>query len=154
MKDGHGPVVSHQAEMVGKIGRPLYLNACYQANIACVEHLLEPDLLIWVDAICINQEDIPERNVQVTMMDRVYERAKAVFVWLGEADSDCESIMGKLCDVTERYSKSPMSKVLKRTGEITALHRLSQRLSSIVRTALFSGFTRKVEREICEGRKL
>ncbi|KAK3326832.1 heterokaryon incompatibility protein-domain-containing protein [Apodospora peruviana] len=41
--------------------------------------------LLWVDAVCINQEDILERNSQVTLMDQIYRRAKSVVVWLGEA---------------------------------------------------------------------
>ena len=46
MKNGHSRVVSHQAEMVREVRRPLYLDASYLANIACVEHLLELGLLV------------------------------------------------------------------------------------------------------------
>lgn len=41
---------------------------------------------IWVDAICINQDDIAERTAQVSIMDRVYSQARASFLWLGGAD--------------------------------------------------------------------
>ncbi|KAF2839378.1 HET-domain-containing protein, partial [Patellaria atrata CBS 101060] len=37
---------------------------------------------IWADAICINQEDIEERNEQVKIMHRVYSGAEWVWVWL------------------------------------------------------------------------
>ncbi|RDL42302.1 uncharacterized protein BP5553_02281 [Venustampulla echinocandica] len=40
---------------------------------------------LWIDAICINQNDIPERNAQVSMMEFVYKRATRVLVWLGLA---------------------------------------------------------------------
>lgn len=40
---------------------------------------------LWVDAICTNQEDIPERNSQVAMMGRIYAMARTVVVWLGES---------------------------------------------------------------------
>jgi len=40
-------------------------------------------LPIWIDAICINQEDISERNSQLRMMSHIYFRAKRVLVWLG-----------------------------------------------------------------------
>jgi hypothetical protein len=39
--------------------------------------------LLWVDAICINQDDIEERNRQVKLMAFIYSRALAVLVWLG-----------------------------------------------------------------------
>ena len=41
-------------------------------------------LQIWVDAVCINQCDIPERNQQVAMMGDIYRNARQVCIWLGE----------------------------------------------------------------------
>jgi hypothetical protein len=38
---------------------------------------------IWADAVCINQDDIAEKNQQVRMMDRIYQNATVVSVWLG-----------------------------------------------------------------------
>lgn len=38
---------------------------------------------LWVDAICINQADIQERNYQVSLMSYIYARAQQVLVWLG-----------------------------------------------------------------------
>ena len=42
--------------------------------------------ILWIDAICINQSDIPERNLQVAMMDSVYQQAAGVLVWLGPTE--------------------------------------------------------------------
>ena len=39
--------------------------------------------LLWVDAICINQEDRKEKNQQVALMTKIYEDALRVLVWLG-----------------------------------------------------------------------
>ena len=39
---------------------------------------------LWVDAVCINQADIHERNEQVQKMKFVYQRASQVLSWLGE----------------------------------------------------------------------
>ncbi|RII19112.1 hypothetical protein CUC08_Gglean001775 [Alternaria sp. MG1] len=38
---------------------------------------------IWIDAVCINQQDDVERSIQVAMMADVYARAEKVLVWLG-----------------------------------------------------------------------
>lgn len=43
---------------------------------------------LWVDYICINQYDVEERNRQVARMGLIYEIAKTVLVWLGEATYD------------------------------------------------------------------
>lgn len=42
------------------------------------------DRLLWIDAICINQENITERSRQVRIMDSVYNRAFSVVVFLGK----------------------------------------------------------------------
>ena len=41
------------------------------------------DKPLWVDAICINQEDLDEKNYQVRMMSRIYKNADIV-IWLGD----------------------------------------------------------------------
>jgi hypothetical protein len=38
---------------------------------------------LWVDAICIDQQNLDERANQVMIMRRIYERAARVVVWLG-----------------------------------------------------------------------
>ena len=43
---------------------------------------------LWIDAICIDQENIAERNYQVQQMRSIYQNAKAVLVWLGPADAN------------------------------------------------------------------
>lgn len=39
---------------------------------------------LWVDAICINQDDTAERMSQVLLMQEIYSRSSRVVVWLGE----------------------------------------------------------------------
>jgi hypothetical protein len=46
------------------------------------------DSVLWVDAICINQNDVAERNQQVQIMAQIYESATSVWIWLGEDDGD------------------------------------------------------------------
>ncbi|KAF7552399.1 hypothetical protein G7Z17_g4357 [Cylindrodendrum hubeiense] len=49
-----------------------------------------PDTLYWIDALCINQDDIPERNKQVRIMHHIYSRATTVVVWLGKRYAEYE----------------------------------------------------------------
>jgi hypothetical protein len=39
---------------------------------------------IWIDQLCINQEDIAERNKQVMLMATIYEKAERTIIWIGE----------------------------------------------------------------------
>jgi hypothetical protein len=47
--------------------------------------------LIWIDAICINQEDESERNHQVWQMNNIYSHAAVVNVWLGSATASSDA---------------------------------------------------------------
>jgi len=53
---------------------------CYLRNA-------ERPSIFWIDAICINQDDIDERNQQVQIMRDIYSGAECVYAWIGCADS-------------------------------------------------------------------
>ena len=44
------------------------------------------DTGLWIDALCINQDDFGERGHQVGFMGEIFQRAKRVLVWLGCPD--------------------------------------------------------------------
>src|SRR6266536_3278017 len=48
------------------------------------------DRCLWIDALCINQADLLERNHQVRLMSRIYGEASHVIAWLGLADNDSD----------------------------------------------------------------
>jgi hypothetical protein len=52
--------------------------------------------ILWVDAICINQDDLVERNHQVGRMRDIYTHARRVVVWLGLESSDSTLAMHKI----------------------------------------------------------
>jgi len=54
----------------------------------------------WIDAICINQEDLVERNHQVAIMRRIYKSASSVQVWLGEAADQSDMAMSVIHQLT------------------------------------------------------
>ncbi|KAJ8126249.1 hypothetical protein O1611_g7388 [Lasiodiplodia mahajangana] len=58
------------------------------ANLhAALRRLRAPDAVvrIWIDAICINQQDYAERAYQVGMMRDIYQNSSEVLIWLGES---------------------------------------------------------------------
>jgi hypothetical protein len=52
-----------------------------------IRSLHESRFHIWTDSLCIDQQNDTERNAQVGLMSQIYNRASAVFIWLGEEDS-------------------------------------------------------------------
>ncbi|KAF4535920.1 Heterokaryon incompatibility protein [Lasiodiplodia theobromae] len=58
-----------------------------EAALRNLRHPTQPRVL-WIDAICINQNDVQERNEQVKLMGDIYRCARRVIVWLGpESDT-------------------------------------------------------------------
>ncbi|KAH9484582.1 Heterokaryon incompatibility protein 6, OR allele [Psilocybe cubensis] len=59
---------------------------------SALQHLRHPNLplVIWVDAVCINQEDNEEKEHQVNLMRKIYSQAKTTIVWLGPAADESE----------------------------------------------------------------
>ena len=45
----------------------------------------------WIDAICIDQDNVREQNHQVAHMHEIYSSASSVLIWLGEGDSDTQA---------------------------------------------------------------
>lgn len=59
--------------------------------------------VLWIDALCINQEDLPERNAQIRLMKRVYEGAEKVVIWLGEEIEDTQSAFEHMHNTQARF---------------------------------------------------
>ena len=57
---------------------------------------------LWVDAVCINQNKISERNAQVALMGNVYARASRVIVWLGPKKKNSDHTMKLLKYISRR----------------------------------------------------
>lgn len=47
--------------------------------------------LLWVDAVCITQDDLKWRSRQVSMMKTIYRQTTAVVVWLGPATDNSDT---------------------------------------------------------------
>ncbi|KAK7211726.1 hypothetical protein V2G26_018904 [Clonostachys chloroleuca] len=61
---------------------------------AALRHLRrkDDDRCLWIDAVCINQDDISERNTQVLLMRSIYRNASRVIVWLGKDEHDSQVV--------------------------------------------------------------
>lgn len=85
---------------------PIIINDCYTLNVTAnlkdaLLHIRRESTSckLWIDAICINQNDIPERNKQVQRMQDIYAQASSVEVWLGRANGasyDALSLVGRI----------------------------------------------------------
>jgi hypothetical protein len=56
---------------------------------------------LWVDAVCINQQDKTERNQQLLWMGSIYRRAKQVVAWIGDKFDLAIDFINHLNDLEE-----------------------------------------------------
>ena len=80
------------------------------ANLADALRQLRTDaesqpIMIWADAICVNQDDLEERASQVVLMPYIYPAAPNVHIWLGRLNPSMELAMQMfgtlLCNIRE-----------------------------------------------------
>jgi hypothetical protein len=90
---------------------------------------------LWADAICINQQDLAEKTVQVNIMGRIFQNAKRTLFCLSDSEpalslkgtlnrivlyrgfiQQCESILG---DEGQSHQITPCIKTLQRLGDAT-----------------------------------
>jgi hypothetical protein len=79
------------------------------ANLhAALSHLRDHyvERIMWIDAICINQEDPKEKAHQVQFMAKIYAKANRVTVWLGEAAADSDQALEEIRQAADKLSKS------------------------------------------------
>jgi hypothetical protein len=63
--------------------------------------------LLWVDAICINQQDLDERSAQVDIMGEIYASAEDVLIWLGNGNEDTEKGVFALESMAKAWNPPP-----------------------------------------------
>jgi len=70
-------------------------------------HLRDHDCarILWVDAICIDQEKNEEKENQIPLMAEIYSKALHVVVWLGEAEDGSNQALEVIRLVGERSTR-------------------------------------------------
>ena len=61
----------------------------------------DKDRILWIDAICIDQDNIKERGHQVQQMAEIYNKAERVIIWLGTATYETKVVMDSMKQLQE-----------------------------------------------------
>ncbi|RSL85475.1 hypothetical protein CEP51_003329 [Fusarium floridanum] len=67
---------------------------------------VDQDVLLWADAICINQSNEVEKGHQVKQMGAIYAAAEEVLVWLGPGNDDTKALMHSITLIDAEASKT------------------------------------------------
>jgi hypothetical protein len=91
---------------------------------------------LWVDAICINQQDLGERAKQVRRMQKIYESASTVIAWVGEEADGSHKAIQLVRDLAGHESEQSIEQLVAElhhdpnylgNGSWLALHEFMQR---------------------------
>ena len=93
-----------------------------QNLFSALQHLRDVDesKTLWIDALCINQDDDEERGRQVQKMASIYKSASRVVVWLGP-EADGASIALYTMEYTGKQSESTLDHCVLRSPESAEL---------------------------------
>ncbi|RFU28429.1 hypothetical protein B7463_g7909, partial [Scytalidium lignicola] len=77
--------------------RPYQVTRNLHAALCALREGQEEPRMLWIDALCINQKDLAERNGQVLMMPQIYSHASLVLIWLGDECNGSTEAMQLFC---------------------------------------------------------
>lgn len=96
---------------------------------------------LWIDAICINQTDLEERNQQIQFMARIYRNSSRLLVWLGVSASNSDNAMKFLEELGDQDVQD-QSRLLKWIESQTKLKKFPTLVDSIASLISRPWFTR------------
>jgi len=82
-------------------------------NLAvALKHLRRRDRtrILWVDAICINQNDVAEKTAQVGLMSYIYRQADRVLIWMGPAQHRSDWVLSHVNNLFEQAQAAEHSR--------------------------------------------
>ncbi|PMD28939.1 HET-domain-containing protein [Hyaloscypha variabilis F] len=78
--------------------------------------------VLWIDAICIDQNSKNERNHQVRLMGEIYSTAKRVIIWLGEWTTESDFLMSFMKNYYRIWKYLPALRKILLLNHIKKLH--------------------------------
>lgn len=88
--------------------------------LSALEHLQRQwhSLALWIDAVCINQNDNVEKSSQVGQMGNIYREAALVLAWLGPAAGDSDLAIESLDYLGRKLFEMPDGPCLQERYEL------------------------------------
>jgi hypothetical protein len=72
---------------------------------------------LWIDAICLNQDNPHEKEIHVPLMHEIYENASRTLVWLGVEGENSDFAMDRIESLTQKmlFVEDPDSLTIEET---------------------------------------
>jgi hypothetical protein len=97
--------------------------------------LSDRDRILWIGAICIDQDNELERGHQVQQMGDIYKEAEQVIIWLGRGTAESDSTM----DLMMQLHKSHIKLKIDWKNSASAIERALEGVSTYSKNRLRNG---------------
>jgi len=71
----------------------------HRSHILARGAIMEESLLVWIDAICLNQSDSAEIMYYIPLMGKIYSEARSTFVYLGKGNDESDVVMDTMANM-------------------------------------------------------
>lgn len=90
--------------------------------VTALQHFRHPThhLAFWADQVCIDQSNVEEKEMQISLMKLIYERAGAVYAWLGPRSDDSDLAMEKIADSDSLFESASLLPTYNGTSRMTS----------------------------------
>lgn len=113
----------HRTESLRLNGSLLPITKTLFTCLKCLTSVVS-EKLIWIDQVCIDQDNHEDKEFSIPLMGRIFEQAQEVIAWLGESNNGAPaglnllSILGEtLSDRTDHHQwVAKVNRLLKDTG--------------------------------------
>jgi hypothetical protein len=78
----------------------------------------DDDVILWVDSICINQQDSEEKRLQVQEMGKIYRNAFTTIVWLGVADNSSDMTIYELKTIGKHLEEDGIADLIYEAADL------------------------------------
>jgi hypothetical protein len=85
------------------------------------EFALAGPVTIWVDAVCINQNDKKEKESQIPLMGKIYSQAETGYIWLEGDNEHCRLAVDELRLRSVIRKRLPLAYLAAESGERSRL---------------------------------
>ncbi|KAI1083485.1 heterokaryon incompatibility protein-domain-containing protein [Whalleya microplaca] len=89
----------------------------------------------WADAICINQDDLDEKSIQVPRMSDIYAKSFIVIIWLGLPSLPEQNVVKRLSRKIASISYSVISRKDMRLGQLSKASVTDRAIENLFRMA-------------------
>ena len=79
--------------------------------------------ILWVDAVCIDQGNVQDKEQQIRFMAKIYGQANRVVVWLGEAADNSNQALEEIRLAGDKMSTNSLNKEMMQQAVLTLLQR-------------------------------